>query len=128
MFCGPQLIERPARECRKRKEEKRIMKHISYTDVEGQKVEDGGAHGVTIRTVIGEPDGAPNFSMRVISFETDGATPSHSHPWEHEVFILKGKGSVEVDGKTVPLKPGDVVFIPANTEHRFQSGEPMEML
>ncbi|MGA2224415.1 MAG: cupin domain-containing protein [Syntrophobacteraceae bacterium] len=104
------------------------MKHISYTDVEGQKVEDGGAHGVMIRTVIGEPDGAPNFSMRVISFETDGATPSHSHPWEHEVFILKGKGRVEVDGKTVLLKPGDVVFIPANSQHRFQSDDPMEML
>ena len=114
--------------CSKWKGEKRIMKHISYTDVEGQKVEDGGAHGVMIRTVIGEPDGAPNFSMRVISFETDGATPSHSHAWEHEVFIMKGNGRVEVDGKTVPLKPGDVVFIPANSQHRFQSDEPMEML
>ena len=75
------------------------MKHISYTDVEGRKVEEAGAHGVTIRTVIGEPDGAPNFSMRVISFEKEGATPNHSHPWEHEVFILKGKGRVEVTAK-----------------------------
>ena len=31
--------------------------------------------GVMIRTVIGEPDGAPNFSMRVISFETEGPLP-----------------------------------------------------
>ena len=104
------------------------MKHISYTDVEGRKVEEAGAHGVTIRTVIGEPDGAPNFSMRVISFEKEGATPNHSHPWEHEVFILKGKGRVEVNGKMVPLKPGDVVFIPADSVHCFQSDGPMEML
>ena len=79
------------------------MKHISYTDVEGRKVEEAGAHGVTIRTVIGEPDGAPNFSMRVISFEKEGATPNHSHPWEHEVFILKGKrprGSQRQNGPT----------------------------
>ncbi len=104
------------------------MKHINYKDVEGEKVEEAGAHGVTIRTVIGQPDGAPNFNMRVISFEADGASPAHSHPWEHEVFILKGKGSVEVDGKAVPLKPGDVVFIPANVKHCFQSDGDMEML
>jgi quercetin dioxygenase-like cupin family protein len=105
-----------------------MMKHINYSDVEGQKVEEGGAHGVTIRTVIGAQDGAPNFSMRVISFEAEGATPIHSHAWEHEVFILKGQGSVEVDGKTVSLKPGDVVFIPGNSQHCFRSDGPMEMM
>jgi quercetin dioxygenase-like cupin family protein len=104
------------------------MKHINYLDTEGQKMEEDGAQGVIVRTVIGQPDGAPNFSMRVISFKTDGATPSHSHPWEHEVFILKGKGTVEVDGKSVPLKPGDVVFIPGNSEHCFHSDGDMEML
>ena len=104
------------------------MKHVSYTDVEGRKVEEAGAQGVTIRTVIGEQDGAPNFAMRVISFEADGATPNHTHPWEHEVFILKGEGCLEVDGKTVSLKPGDVVFIAANSQHCFHSEGPMEML
>jgi quercetin dioxygenase-like cupin family protein len=108
--------------------EERLMKHVNYTDVEGRRVEEAGAHGVTIRTVIGELDEAPNFAMRVLTFEADGASPGHSHAWEHEVFVLKGNGSVEVDGKTVPLKPGDVVFIPANSEHRFRSDGPMEML
>jgi quercetin dioxygenase-like cupin family protein len=104
------------------------MKHINYLDMEGEKMEEAGAQGVTVRTVIGQPDGAPNFSMRVISFQSDGATPAHSHPWEHEVFILKGTGTVEIDGKSVPLKPGDVVFIPGNSKHCFHSDGDMEML
>lgn len=104
------------------------MKHVHYLEVEGHRVEEAGAHGVVIRTVIGAPDKAPNFHMRVISFEEGGATPRHSHAWEHEVFILKGEGSVEVAGKTVPLKPGDVVFVPPASEHCFQSARGMEML
>jgi quercetin dioxygenase-like cupin family protein len=104
------------------------MKHVHYLEVEGRRVEEAGAKGVVIRTVIGAADNAPNFHMRVISFEERGATPNHSHPWEHEVFILKGEGSVEVEGKTVPLKPGDVVFVPPGAQHCFQSARGMEML
>lgn len=104
------------------------MKHINYRDVEGHKIEEAGAHGVVLRTVIGDSDKAPNFHMRVISFEEGGTTPRHSHPWEHEVFILKGYGSVEVDGKAVQLEPGDAVLIPANSEHCFKSVGAMEIL
>ncbi len=104
------------------------MKHVSYLEVEGKRVEEGGARGVMIRTVIGEADKAPNFHMRVISFEEGGATPRHAHAWEHEVFILKGEGSLEVDDKTVELKPGDVVFVPPGSLHCFQSARGMEML
>ncbi|GAG19182.1 unnamed protein product, partial [marine sediment metagenome] len=49
-------------------------------------------------------------------------------PWEHENFIISGRGTLEVDGKTVDLKPGDVSFIPSNAHHHFQATEPMEML
>ncbi|MCL5406341.1 MAG: cupin domain-containing protein [Deltaproteobacteria bacterium] len=104
------------------------MKHVNYLEVEGRRVEEAGARGVVLRTVIGDLDKAPNFHMRVISFEEGGATPRHSHPWEHEVFILKGEGSVDVDGKTVALQPGDVVFVPPGSEHCFQSAQGMEML
>lgn len=104
------------------------MKHVNYLEVEGKRVEEAGARGVVLRTVIGASDKAPNFHMRVISFEEGGATPRHTHAWEHEVFILKGEGSVEVAGKTVSLKPGDVVFVPPGSAHCFQSALGMEML
>jgi quercetin dioxygenase-like cupin family protein len=104
------------------------MKHVNYREVEGRVVEEAGARGVMIRTVIGDSDKAPNFHMRVISFEPGGATPRHRHPWEHEVFILKGEGAVEVEGKTAALGPGDVVFVPPGSEHCFTSSQGMEMV
>ena len=104
------------------------MKHIHYLDAEAEEVTEAGAHGMKLRTVIGEKDGAPNFYMRVISFEANAVSPNHSHPWEHEAFIIGGTGTVEVDRETMNLKPGDVVYIPPNAHHHFRATEPMEML
>ena len=104
------------------------MKHVNYLDVEQEEISEAGAHGISLRTVIGKADGAPNYIMRIFNFEADGASPSHSHPWEHEVFIISGTGTVDVDGKTTSLKQGDVVYIPPNAEHCFRTTEPMEML
>ncbi len=104
------------------------MKHIHYKEVEAQEVAEAGAHGVSIRTVIGEADGAPHFFMRVITFDAQASSPKHSHPWEHEAFILRGTGVVEVGGESSNLKAGDVVYIPPNVEHCFQTSQPMEMI
>ena len=104
------------------------MKHVNYLDVEGINVTESGAHGVNLRTVIGEADGAPNFFMRVVTFESDGATPHHSHPWEHENYIVSGEGTLEVDGEVVELKPGDVAYVPPGAEHCYKSSGPMVML
>jgi quercetin dioxygenase-like cupin family protein len=106
----------------------RIMKHIHYLDVKEEQVSEAGAHGISLRTVIGETDGAPNFFMRVISFEAHSESPSHSHPWEHEAFIVSGTGTVEVDGKIGVLEKGDVVYIPPNADHCFRTTHTMKML
>ena len=104
------------------------MKHIHYLDQEAEEVNIDGAHGTVIRHVITEKDGAPNFNMRVLIMEPGGQSPNHSHPWEHEFFVLSGKGTGEVDGKTVNLKPGDVLYIPLDSQHCLRATEPMEVI
>ena len=104
------------------------MKHIHYQDEIPEEVSVAGAEGVQMRTVIGEKDGAPNFDMRVISFQSGGHSPDHSHDYEHEIYVTKGRGSVEVDGKLVDLKPGDVVYVPANAAHHFKADKELEMV
>ncbi|MBW1715261.1 MAG: cupin domain-containing protein [Deltaproteobacteria bacterium] len=104
------------------------MKHMNYLEAEPVEMTEAGAHKVRIRTVIGEADGAPNFFMRIVTFEANGASPNHSHPWEHENYILSGRGILEVDGRKVELKPGDVIYIPPNAHHCFRATEPMEMI
>ena len=104
------------------------MKHIHYLDQEPEKVETDGAKGGVIRHVITERDGAPNFNMRVISLEPGGESPNHSHPWEHEFFVLSGKGIGEVDNKEVNLKQGDVLFIPPGVQHCMRATEAMDVI
>jgi quercetin dioxygenase-like cupin family protein len=104
------------------------VKHINYLEEKPEDMKEAGAHGIKLRWVIGEKDGAPNFFMRVVTFDKVASSPSHSHPWEHEVFVLSGKGVLEVDGKEVQLKAGDVAYVPPNAHHCFKTQEPMEMI
>ena len=104
------------------------MKHIHYLDQEPEKTETDGAKGAIIRHLITEKDGAPNFNMRVVSIETGGNSPNHSHPWEHEFFILSGRGIGEVNNNEENLKQGDVLYVPSGVQHCLRAIEAMEVL
>ncbi len=97
------------------------MKITNFRNVEAEEVGDPDARGVTIRWLISESDGAPNFAMRLFEVEPDGYTPYHRHKWEHEVLILKGKGNLITEGKALPLKQGDAVFVPGEEGHQFKN-------
>ncbi|MBW1646319.1 MAG: cupin domain-containing protein [Deltaproteobacteria bacterium] len=99
------------------------MKHVHYTEVPLEPVTMAGAQGVSVRWVISEADGAPNFAMRIFELEAGGSTPYHEHPWEHEVFILAGGGILTVEGQEEKLKPQDVVFVPPGVSHNFRAGD-----
>ena len=96
------------------------MKVFPWMRVEAQKAEEG-AEGVSVRWLLTKRDGAENFYMRLFEIEPGGHTPLHSHPWEHEVFVLKGSGVVIGGGETAGFIAGDVVFLPAGETHQFKN-------
>ncbi len=75
--------------------------------------------GVVKREVINVDDGAPNFCMRVFELEPGASTPSHSHGWEHEVFVLSGRGVAVGEQGETQIAKGSVVFVPPNEHHCF---------
>lgn len=97
------------------------MYKVNYGQVAQLAVEEGGAQGVSLRWVISEREGAENFALRVFTLEPGGFTPLHTHPWEHEVFILKGSGAVVEAGEDVAFGPGDVIFVRPGEEHQFKN-------
>jgi quercetin dioxygenase-like cupin family protein len=97
------------------------MKITNFRDVEAQAVDEPGASGVTVRWLISEKDGAPNFAMRLFEIEPDGHTPYHQHEWEHEVLILKGTGSLVTEEGSSPLSKGDALFVPGEEKHQFKN-------
>ena len=47
----------------------------------------------------------PNFVLRQFRIKKDSHTPLHKHPWEHEIYILKGKGIVVIGDEEHQVNP-----------------------
>ncbi len=75
--------------------------------------------GVARRDVLSVDDGVSLASMHVVEIATHISTPTHYHGWEHEIFIVSGKGLVVGGHGSTPIGEGNVVFIPANETHCF---------
>ena len=75
--------------------------------------------GVVKREVITDKDGAPNFCMRVFELQPGSSTPSHSHQWEHELYVLSGEGVAVSEGKEIPIVKDTAIFVPPNEHHCF---------
>lgn len=93
------------------------MKVQNYREVKGI----AAAPGVTMRIVAGPAEKAPTFVMRVFEIEPNCATPLHTHPWEHEVFTLEGKGVLRSGNKGIPLKEGDAAVVLPDEQHSFKN-------
>ncbi|MGB9959385.1 MAG: cupin domain-containing protein [Candidatus Bathyarchaeales archaeon] len=93
---------------------------VHYSEVEAKDA-DEGASKLKVRWLITKEMGAENFAMRLFEIEPGGYSPFHSHPWEHEVFILEGKGVVIGAAEERSFKPGDAIFIPPNEKHQFRN-------
>lgn len=96
------------------------MQVINSLSVPEQKVEDGGKNA-TIRWILTENEGADKFYMRVLELAPRGMTPHHSHPWEHEFYVLEGEGRLIGDGVEYPLGVGDAGIVLSGEPHHFES-------
>jgi len=96
------------------------MKLFHYDTVKAKDAEEG-ASKLKIRWLITKEIGADNFAMRLFEMEPSGYSPLHKHPWEHEVFILEGEGSVFDGEKAKEFTAGDVIFIPPNERHQVKN-------
>jgi len=76
-------------------------------------------HGKSVRWLLSKEKGTPNFEMRYFEV-TKGNKPSEGkHPWEHEVFVVRGEGIIKSGGVEKKIELGDAIFIPPNETHQF---------
>ncbi len=86
-----------------------------------------GAENVTMAMMVGRADGAPNFSLRQFRVSPGGWTPQHSHDYEHEVFVVAGRGTVLLEGEDRDVSGGDVIYVPADSLHQFRADKGDEL-
>lgn len=90
-----------------------------YASVKEIPVE--GASKTYIRWLITPRTGAKNFAMRYFRVEPDGRSPLHSHPYEHEIFVLKGSGELKIGDTEHAISPGHFSLIEENKMHQFRN-------
>ncbi|HEY3432843.1 MAG TPA: cupin domain-containing protein [Rhodocyclaceae bacterium] len=58
------------------------------------------------------------ISGGLVSFTPGARTAWHTHPLGQTLYVVSGVGRVQMEGGPVQeIRPGDVVWIPANTKH-----------
>ncbi len=91
-------------------------------DVDVQDVSDGvDIVGATKQLLIGPQDSAPNFAVRLFSLAPGGHTPRHTHPFEHGVVVMEGRGELVTPDDVHTLTPGTAVYVPPNEDHQFKN-------
>jgi quercetin dioxygenase-like cupin family protein len=62
-------------------------------------------------------DNPPTCTMTYSEIAPGKTGSHHIHPWEHEVYIIVGVGTLVCDGKEYLVKAGDAIFIPGSVDH-----------
>ena len=99
------------------------MKTANYLEIEPQKTAPGVGDvpvEVTMRSLVGHDDPA-SFTMRVTEVLPSESPPHglHTHPWEHQFFIVSGQAVLIGEKGEIALRAGDMGFIPPGEPHTF---------
>ena len=101
---------------------------VDPSRVKGKPLERDGAHGVSVKYLVGKGEGASKFFLREYHVAPGGTTSFDRHPYEHEVYVLKGTARVRVGSVMKDVKQGEAVFVPSNREHQFKNAGRGELV
>ncbi len=91
-------------------------------DVEGTHPE--GTKGVDFKPLLAKNVKAPNFYLRIFDVSPGGHTFDHSHPWEHEMFVVRGRGKIVVSSGEEAISEGDAILLEPNEKHLIVNDSP----
>ena len=94
---------------------------FSWDGVEGKPIEMDGIKDALKHILIGKNEGAPNYIMRYFELAPGGHSRLETHPQEHTVIILRGKGKVQMEDTIHDVQPFDAVFIEGGALHQFSN-------
>lgn len=91
------------------------MSIINVDAIEAKSVAGGGK----IKRLFGS-ESTRNMSLAVGIFQPGEGLVLHDHPNEEEFYyILCGSGTVTVGKQEKEVRPGDVLYVPAGTNHKI---------
>jgi quercetin dioxygenase-like cupin family protein len=106
------------------------MHKINIDEIPPESINRLYMKAVSIRYLVVQEFGAPNFEMRYFELNRGGKTSLDRHDYEHEVFLARGTGWLVLDRREYFLRQNDAILVEPNEEHQFlhEGDEPFGML
>ena len=98
-----------------------MIRYGKSTELPEERVEMEGVKDATIQWLRAKEHGAPTFAMRRFRVKPGGYTPYHTHPYEHEVYVLSGKGVAVIEDQEYPLEKDSFILVPPDLRHQFKN-------
>lgn len=92
------------------------MKHIRWDDIPYENVNDQFRRKLAW-------DGKLMIALTEVA--QGYVVPPHSHPNEQTTWVFSGKWRFHLEGRTVDVGPGEMIFIPENVVHPVEAVEAL---
>jgi len=88
------------------------------------------ADGSQIRSILDASNAPVKLqSLAEASLPAGKSTQRHYHRASEELyFLIEGCGTMEVDGESSPVGPGDAILIPPGARHQITADSPLRFL
>lgn len=85
-------------------------------------IEEAGAVGMSMRWLTRDDlERSPRFCTRLVTLAPGGRTPERATPWEHQLYVLSGKGLLLERERETELPPGATVLVREGLSFRVEN-------
>lgn len=96
-----------------------LAQAIKLTDLVDYQVD-----SVVSRTIIDKKTG----TLTLFAFGKGQGLSEHTAPFDALVYLLDGEAEITISGKTLYLKEGEMVIMPANEPHALKAIRDFKMI
>ena len=79
---------------------------------------------VVSRAIIDQKTGTVTF----FAFDEGQGLSEHTAPFDALVYLLDGEAEIAISGKSIRLKVGEMVIMPANQRHALRAAKNSKMI
>ena len=79
---------------------------------------------IVSRTLMDKPTG----TLTLFAFDKDQGLSEHTAPFDAMVYIFDGEAEVSISGKSMLVKRGELIIMPANEPHALKATTDFKML
>ncbi|MBN2655869.1 MAG: cupin domain-containing protein [Spirochaetales bacterium] len=80
-----------------------------------------GVKNAVKQAAISPEQGWDGHVMRIFTLGKEGYTPKHEHAWPHINYIIKGQGTLFIEGEEKSVTAGDTAYVPGGEKHQFRN-------